>query len=229
MAIHYYDDLIVKKLKRWLPESSTLRILHPDETKKLFELQAEDSGDKPLTLPMIALSRKDDLELLSTTKNVKSYDGLRLIPAGVQTDFSNLKGDIYKQALQNIPEKIYRWNVIPVRPEYQLDIYAKTALEAEEYVRSFLFKLINNPLIRVEIPYNDLKIEHTAYIRILSNISNTSSIGERIFSGQFTRWTIQFELHDAFLFSIPYKSNWALIPDPVEDMQVVSSLKDNLK
>jgi hypothetical protein len=76
--------------------------------------------------------------------------------------------------------------------------------------------LINNPLLKIEIPYNDLKIEHTAYIRVLPNIANTSSISERIFSGQFTRWTIQFELHDAFLFSIPYKNNWKLLDPEVE-------------
>jgi hypothetical protein len=108
------------------------------------------------------------------------------------------------------------YNVIPIRPEYQLDIYTKTAEECEEYVRNFVFKLINNPMMRIEIPYNDLKIEHTTYLRLLPNIANTSAIAERVFSGQFTRWTIQFELHDAFLFSIPYKKNWQIAEPDVE-------------
>jgi hypothetical protein len=214
---------VVTKLRRWLPEASSLHILHPDETKKFFELTAEDHAEKPFQLPLIAVSRKDELELLSTVKSPKSYSGIKLKPVDQQSDLSHLKGEAYTKALANIPEGTYQLNVIPIRPEYQLDIYAKTAYECEEYVRSFLFKLINNPLLQIEIPYHDFNIEHTAYIRILSNIANTSNISERVFSGQFTRWTIQFELHDAFLFSIPYRKNWRL---DGHDLELVSSLDD---
>ena len=224
MAIHYYDDLVTEKLRRWLPEAASLHVLHPDETKKFFELTAETSNDSAFQLPLIAISRKDELELLSTVKNPKSYDGLKLLDNQAITDFSHLKGAAYTQALAKIPEGTYQFNVIPIRPEYQLDIYAKTALECEEYVRTFLFKLINNPLLNIEIPYQDLNIEHTAYIRILSNIANTSAISERVFSGQFTRWTIQFELHDAFLFSIPYRKNWKL---DGHDLELSSTLQSN--
>jgi hypothetical protein len=213
VAIHYYDDLITQKLIKWIPEASNLSVLHPDETKKLFELTADARNDKAFELPHIALSRRDQIELLSTTKNLKSYDGLKLIPKGQTSDFSKLKGVAYQNALANIPKGTYRMNVIPIRPEYQLDIFTKTAIECEEYVRNLVFKLINNPLLKIEIPYNDLHLEHTAYIRLLSNIANTSAISERIFSGQFTRWTLQFELHDAFLFSIPYRKNWRLVED----------------
>jgi hypothetical protein len=214
MAIHYYDDLITEKLRRWLPEASSLHILHPDETKRFFELNAEDSKEKPFAMPLIAISRKDDLELLSTVKSPKSYDGLKITTAAHETDFSKLKGTAYTKAIAEIPEGTYQINVLPIRPEYQLDIYAKTAIECEEYIRSFLFKIINNPTLKITAPYQGLDVEHIAYMRVLSNISNTSSISERVFSGQFTRWTIQFELHDAFLFSIPYKRNWKL--DDVE-------------
>ena len=213
MAIRYYDDLLITKLQRWIPEASTLRVLHPDESKKLFELTADDSNDQALKLPLISLARKDELELLTTIKQPKSYDGLRILPQEQQIDFTRLKGKDYEKALASIPDSTPIFNVIPIRPEYQLDIYAKTAEECEEYVRSFLFKLINNPYMRIEIPYNDLKIEHSCYIRLLNHVANTSAITERIFSGQFTRWTIQFELHDAFLFSIPYRKNWRLCED----------------
>ena len=48
---------------------------------------------------------------------------------------------------------------------------------------------------------------------MLNTVSDTSAISERIFNGQFTRYTIQLELQDAFLFSIPYKKNWKLYID----------------
>ena len=89
-------------------------------------------------------------------------------------------------------------------------IYTKEYEECDEYVRNLLFKLINNPTIVIEIPYNDINIHHNAYIRVLNTVSDTSAISERIFSGQFTRYTLQLEIQDAFLFSIPYRKNWKM-------------------
>ena len=197
MACRYYDDLIVEKLKRWLPETTNLRVLKPDETKRFFELTADDNKDEPFSLPLLAVSRSTEVELLSTVKSPKSYDGLRLL----------FKKDNSK-AQPYIPNTTALFNVLPIKLNYQLDIYTKTAEECDEYLRNFLFKLINNPVIKVLIPYNNFNIEHIANIRVLNQISDTSSISERLFSGQFTRWTIQLEIQDAFLFSIPYKSNW---------------------
>lgn len=216
MAIKYYDDILIKKLNRWIPEASNVRVLHPDESKKLFELTADDNKDEAFKLPIIALSRKPELELLSTVKSPKSYDGLRLLPNNYISDFSEFKGKDYRQKLSEAADGLHQINVLPIRPEYQLDIYTKTAEEGEEYLRNFLFKLINNPTLVMEIPYHDLKLEHIAYIRVLNQVSNTSAITERLFSGQFTRWTIQLELHDAFLFSIPYRKNWELKVEGIE-------------
>lgn len=196
MACRYYDDLMVKKLQRWLPEASGLRVLRPDETKKFFELTASDNNDKAFSLPLIALSRSNDITLLSTVKGPKSFDGLKI---GYKEGM--LSGNLVKTHTAQL-------NVLPIKLNYQLDIYTKTYEEGDEYLRTFLFKLINNPVIKISIPYNGLEVEHIANIRVLDTVSDTSAISERIFSGQFTRWTIQMEIHDAFLFSVPYKQNW---------------------
>ena len=47
-------------------------------TKRLFELSADDNKDAPLKLPLIALSRNKDVELLSNVKSSKTYDGIKL-------------------------------------------------------------------------------------------------------------------------------------------------------
>lgn len=57
MAARYYYDILIAKLKRWIPDNSNLRVLKPDETKRLFETVADDTNDKPFQLPIIALSR----------------------------------------------------------------------------------------------------------------------------------------------------------------------------
>ena len=192
MAISYYDDAITAKIKGWLADSSTLRVLNPDETNRVIELRAEDSGDKPLKLPLLTISRNKELEITNTIKQSKSFDGLI-----IQQDKANAT--------------TVHMNVIPIKTLYQLDIYTKKQLEADEYVRQFLFKLINNPQIIVEIPYNNYIVKHTANLRVLNSVSDTSDIPTHIFSGQFYRWTIQLELQDGFLFSIPYKKNWRFV------------------
>jgi len=212
-ACRYYDDAIIAKLKRWIPENSNLRVLKPDESKRLFELTADDTADKAFKMPFIALSRNNDVELLETTKSPKSYDGLKLLGNSTVENPESTETTI-------------QFNVIPIKLEYQLDIYTKTYTDGDEYLRNFLFKLINNPKIIIEIPYNGLTIQHNANIRLSSTVSDTSSITERIFSGQFTRWTIQFEVQDAFIFSIPYRTNWKLRLDDEDPDSVLELSKD---
>ena len=190
MAIRYYDDILIEKIKRWIPTESKLRVLKPDESNRFYKLHADDENDQKFKLPLITLSRGKDINLLSNIKQSKSFDGLK-----VHSD----------EAIT------IQMNVIPILPTYQLDIYTKTYEEGDEYIRNFLFKLINNPKLIIEIPYNDLNIKHVANIRVLETVSDTSDISEHLFPGQFTRWTIQMEIQDAFLFSIPYKNNWHFV------------------
>ena len=192
MALEYYDDAIIAKLSKWTPTNSPLRILKPDDTKRLFETIADDGKDKKITLPLIAISRNTDIELLLNVKSPRSYDGLRLEATEDQTAVMN---------------------VIPVKLQYQMDIYTKTYDESNEYLRQYLFKLINNPVIKIVVPYNGRDIVQIANIRVLDTIADTSDIPQRIFTGEFTRWTIQFEIQDAFLYDIPYRQNWKIYAD----------------
>jgi hypothetical protein len=123
---------------------------------------------------MIALSRDNDIEILSSIKQSKSFDGLKV-------------GFKLADETAKIPSATVMLNAIPISVNYQLDIYTKTYEEGDEYLRQFLFKLINNPVLYIQIPYNNSKIQHIANIRVLSTVSDTSDIPNHIFSGQFTR------------------------------------------
>ncbi len=197
MAFEYYDDALAGKLMKWTPTNLQLRALKPNDTRRLIELNADDSRDKNLKLPFIALSRNNEIELLSNKKSPKSFDGLKL---------------------EQTEEKTLQMNVLPVKLQYQLDIFAKTQIEAEHYVREYLFKLINNPVIKIAIPYNGQDVTQIANIKVLSNISDTSDIPQRLYAGQFTRWTIQLEILDAFLYNLPYRKNWKIFVDEDETL-----------
>jgi hypothetical protein len=203
MAISYYDEAVTQKIKNWLADSSKLRVLSPDESTRLIQLQAEDSEDQPLKLPLISISRNRDIEIESTIKQNKSFDGLIVGKNTTNATTVHL-------------------NVIPVKTTYQLDIYTKKRIEADEYVRQYLFKLINNPQIIIEIPYNNYVIRHTANLRVLNTVSDTSDISTHVFAGQFYKWTIQLELQDGFLFSIPQKQNWRFIGFEVTTVDKIS-------
>jgi hypothetical protein len=192
MAISYYDEAVTQKIKGWLADNSKMRVLSPDESTRLIQLAAEDSKDAPLKLPLIAISRNKDLEIESAIKQNKSFDGLVI-------------------AQDALTAETVHMNVIPVKTTYQIDIYTKRRVEADEYVRQYLFKLINNPQIIIEIPYNGHQVRHTANLRVLNTVSDTSDISTHIFPGQFYKWTIQLELQDGFLFSIPQKTGWKFI------------------
>lgn len=194
MAISYYDDAVTQKIQGWLADSSKLRVLSPDESTRLFQLNAEDNNDQQIKLPIIAISRNKDIEIESAIKQNKSFDGVVIGGEETPTRATTI-----------------HMNVIPIKTTYQLDIYTKKRIEADEYVRQYLFKLINNPQIIIEIPYNNCVIKHTANLRVLNTVSDTSDISTHIFPGQFYKWTIQLELQDGFLFSIPQKQNWRFV------------------
>lgn len=207
MAISYYDEAVTQKIKGWLADTSKLRVLSPDESTRLIQLTAEDTGDKPLKLPLIAISRNKDIEIESAIKQNKSFDGLVL-------------------GQDALTAKTIHLNVIPIKTTYQLDIYTKKRIEADEYVRQYLFKLINNPQIIVDIPYNNYLVRHTANLRVLSTVSDTSDISTHVFPGQFYKWTIQLELQDGFLFSIPQKQGWRLVGIEVTAADKISDPPD---
>ena len=185
MGVRFYDEALVNKIKSWVKDKE-MRILSPENVDKLFQIKANDSGDKALTLPLIAISRKPVFEILSTNKKPLTFDG-KLINANEAKSMS--------------------LNAIPIRISYQLDIYTKRFDEADDYVRNFIFNFINYPKLTITIPYNDANIEHDSNVRILSNVVDSSDIPNRIFQGQFTRWTLNLEIDDAYLFSVPFNAN----------------------
>ena len=180
MAIRLYDEAIYEKIKKWVKDPN-MRVLSPNESSRLFQLKADQTDDKPITLPLIAISRGSNIDI-ATTKRALTEDG---------------------QHVYATEDRSLVLNAIPMELSYQLDIYCKYFNEADEYLRNFLFNLINYPKISIEIPYNNTKIIHNSTIRVESPVTDTSDIPERLISGQFTRLSISIKIDDAYMFSVP--------------------------
>ena len=185
MAIRYYDEALVAKLEHWLKapiQNKKLKILKPEESTRFFEMQLDEIKDKALALPLIAISRDKNVEILNTQKQSKTFSGFYV--------------DQTKTSYHNI-------NVIPILIGYQIDIYTQKLAEADEYIRNFVFNFINYPQLEITLPYDNLNIKHVANIQLNSSISDNSDIKEHLFADQFVRFTLKIAIDDAYLFSLP--------------------------
>ena len=194
MAVRFYDEALKNKIQDWIKDPN-IKVLSPNDTTRLFQIKADETNDKPITLPLISLSRDSEVRIRNANKRVMSFDGVRVRAIDNET----------KEEIN--PGRAYKLNAIPVAITYQLDIYARYYEEADEYARNFLFNLINYPKLTIEIPYNNVSLTHDSNINLNSSIEDNSEVPLKLFSDQFYRWTFTLTIEDAYIFSVPLKEN----------------------
>lgn len=190
MGIKLYDDAVLEKIKKWFPAESKLKILKPNESKRLFELKADENSDKTLTLPLISIARDPSIGLDIPGRRNLSCDGIKLDASEATT---------------------LQLNAIPINVTYQFDIYTKRYEEGDDILRGLVFNMLNHPKMIITIPYNDVQIQHICYLAMEPEITDNSDIAEKLFADEFTRWTIRAKVNDAYLFSVPATTNTHLI------------------
>lgn len=188
MAIRYYDEALVNKLKNWT-SNTDVTITGPDETRRMFEVIADKTKDKPIKLPLICLRRGKGFEVQSTSKKPLSFDAM---------------------SLEDTKEKSLQLNAIPINIPYQLDIYTRYFAEADEYVRNFIFNIINYPKLEITLPYMGKNVIQVANIRMMGNVEDNSDIPERLVPGQFTRYTLSLYIDDAYLYDLRIRDNYSI-------------------
>lgn len=193
MAIMYYDESIASRLQGWINDPN-LHIYRPEEVSWMLQQKADEANDRPITLPFIALSRQTDINIENPNKRPLSYSGMTV------RMYDNDGNEVHLKSA-------YKLNAIPMSLNYQLDIYTKGMAEATEYVREFIFRLVNNPTIQITIPYNGVNLTHKSNIHVNPQIEDNSDIPQRLYPGQFTRFTLRFTVDDAYLFSVVDKNN----------------------
>lgn len=188
MAIRFYDEAIANKINSWLPKSKNrkIQVLKPDEVKRLFSIEADERNDKPIQLPLIAISRETQIDVIHPTKRAMSFDGMMLESDGRHT---------------------IQLDAVPISLTYQIDMYTRHFDEGDELLREMIFKIINNPQLVIELPYNNQHLKQVCAMKLQGSVEDTSAISERLFSGQFTRWTMRVDIDGAYLYSIPYVDN----------------------
>ena len=191
MAVRYYDEALLNKIKNWVIDPN-MNIIGPSDTKQFFALNSDREGDAPLKLPAIVLSRDNYCEILNPNKQALSYDG------------GHVKVSEQKSAVLN---------AIPIKISYELSIYTRYFDEADEYARNFTFNLINYPSVDINIPYQGANIPHRSTIDLNSRISDNSNQSGRLAPDQYYRISLNFDINDAYMFSIPIMYNYEITDD----------------
>ena len=204
MSIKLYDDALLNKLRRWTLDT-TVTVTGVDESTKLFTTIVDQNNDKPIQLPLIALSRPGGFVILDKLKQPKSYNGAKV---------------------SYTEERSAKLNAIKISIPYRIDIYARYQEEADEYIRNIVFNIINYPVVKIEIPYHDLGFTHDSNIRISSDVDDNSDVPERLISGQFKRYTIEIVIDDAYLFDINVKDNLKIVEGHFNIMNDSDSISD---
>ena len=208
MSVALYDQAVKQTIQRWILDPN-LTVLGPDETKRLFQYKADKNDDRPLTLPLIAIGRDRDIDIQITAKRPLSHSGKVFNSDGKVSD---------------------HLNAVPITLRYQIDIYTRYQEEADEYIRNFVFQIINYPAMEIQIPYNGSNLEYTSYMSLVNQITDNSDVAERLIPGQFTRMTLRIQLSDAYLFSYNRQSvPKVFLLDDIADSEILdgNGFKDN--
>lgn len=187
MCVYLYDDALVKKIRYWSGDSK-ISISPPEN---LFVYRGDVSNKDKITFPLISITR-GNITILNTNKSPLSREGLK--------------------RSANI-DKITMLGGVPIRIPYQLDIYTRQRRENDDLMRELILKIINNPKLDIEIPYNNANLTHVFNLRLNNDIEDNSDVAEHLEKGEFFRTTLDLYIDDAYLFNFKAKDTISLDVD----------------
>lgn len=188
MSAYFYDEALKNKFQSW-SQGTEATLLGPEETRRLLEVISDKNNDAPVKLPILCIRRIGGYTVQSKGKRPLTYDG-KMLKSTIPTSIS--------------------LNAIPIELKYRFDVITRYYKEADEYMRNAIFNIINFPRLSIEIPYENVDIEHDSNIRITSEVEDNSNIAERLNAGQFTVLSIAFTIDDAYLFDVRVRDNYSI-------------------
>ena len=153
MSVTLYDEALIKKINSWIGDER-LKVMSYDDFNSSIAVTADETGDKPIELPLILITRSG-FTIANTNRTQRSSYGLTI------------------EANLNKNEWI---NVIPIDLSYQVDIYTRYMKEANEYVRNMIFNIVNFPRLTIELPYYDQKLTHNSSLSLRPEVQDNSNI-----------------------------------------------------
>ena len=192
MSASIYDKALLEKIKSWVGDTN-FHVYGADETRRLFQVVADENKDK-IQLPIIAI-RRSGYEVLNMNMRQLSYNGMAI---GKTCPVSMLL------------------NAIPIKLQYQLDLYTRYYEQADELSRNLMFSIMNYNRLDIIVPYNGANFTHRSTMRVGTEIQDNSAVPERLVSGQFTRLTMNVDIDDAYIWDVHERQNKQIVGISVE-------------
>lgn len=177
MSVYLYDEAIVDRLRK-VTGDSRIHIVPPDLSVSFF---AQFDKDK-VEYPAIVVSR-------GSTINVNQ---------GLYNQVSLLKGQTVR--LNSDENTVSKIKTLPIRVEWNIDVYAVDRYTCDEIVRELVFYLMTYPRFSVKVPYG-VDIDQNFDIVVSPEISDNSDLVEFPNTGEIFRETISIYTENARLYS----------------------------
>ena len=175
MSVYLYDEALVERLRR-ISGDDRIRVISPDNAI-LFLAQFDKDKDK---LPAIIVSRT----------GVTINHQLRNQVAILRGQSSRLNEDNTASKMKNIPLRI-EWNI---------DVYAVDRFTCDEIIRELVFYLYSYPRFSIKVPY-DIDVEQNFDVFLEPEIADNSDLIEFPNRGEFFRETLSIYTENAHMFS----------------------------
>lgn len=173
--MYLYDNAILDKFRE-LFDTDKIFIV-PPERAKMIRAQLDDDTIK---FPLISLDRRGWTMLDDHNSWSASVKG---IPDSINNDGS-----------ANI------LHAIPIKIEYQLDVFTVDKVSCDEILRELIFYFKLHPTMQVHIPYG-LETNHNFNVYFNPEVEDNSDTVEHINKGVLYRYTASFYTDDAYLFA----------------------------
>lgn len=174
MSVKSYDDAIITKFREVFNDD-TISIL-PVENAIRFSAQLQKDN---VEFPMISTTRlgysirNNDVNF--NAKMIGSFKGR-----------NGLNDNIFAQ-------------VVPIRIEYQLDVFTVDKVDGDEIVRELIFFFLQHPTLKAHFEYG-LNIDHNFNLFLNDDIVDNSDTVNHVNTGVMFRNTLTFYTDDAILF-----------------------------
>lgn len=174
MSVKCYDDAIVAEFRK-LFNDNTISIIPPENAiRHISQLQKDN-----VRFPMISIMRTGYSIVSSNVNHTAKMIGSFTIRDGKNNN-------IFAQT-------------IPIRIEYQLDIFTVERWTCDEISRELIFYFYQSPTLVAHFPYG-LDIDHNFNLFLEDDITDNSDTVEHINKGVMFRNTLTFYTDDARLF-----------------------------
>lgn len=174
MSVYLYDDAIIKDLRR-ITGDDRISIQPSDN---VFDTIARMNNDEIL-MPLINVSRIG-WGMSDARPHMMKFDGAKV-------------------SYDPVEERYSRFQAIPIRIDYQLEVWTNTREENDNILRELIWYYSTHPTLMVKIPYG-LDIEHKFNIIFDGDVEDDSDIVNHKNTGRCFRQSLSFYVDDAYLW-----------------------------